>query len=243
MAKKIRNYELIKSAKQGNKKALESLLNMYAGLIKKIASYYFYHLSITHLEFNELIVEGQIGFITAVEKFDLNRGYELSTFATYGIKNSILNALRESSIIKHSTRDVMNQMKKNKENNNSNKTMLYELDLIDNSENMDLCMRYSSNIMSNESNTEDIVINSMCNNLMQEMLKEGLNILSPNEKIIIKKFFGLDYCKAMNLKQISKTYNIPYSQVRKSKATALKKLKHFLETRNNNNMISIADIV
>lgn len=245
MAKKIKNYELIKSAKQGDKNAVESLLIIYAGLIKKIASYYFYHLSVKHLELNELITEGQIGFINSIERFDLDRGYEISTFFSYGIKNSILNALRTSSIIKHSTRDVMNQVTKNKKNKDSNKTMLFELNLIDSCENMEICIHSSNNnnISVENNGTEDIVINAMNNKMISNDLKEGLNILSPTEKFIIIKFFGLNNCQSMNLKQISRNYNIPYSKVRKLKTLALTKLKQFLQNRNNNDMMSISDIV
>lgn len=95
---------------------MEELLNLYSGLIKKIASYYYYHLKVTHMDLDELITEGQMGFINAVRNFDISKGYQLSTYVTYGIKNSILNALRETSMIKYSTRELMKQVNKNKKN-------------------------------------------------------------------------------------------------------------------------------
>lgn len=238
--KTIRNYDLICKAKQADKASMETLLNLYKGLINKIASYYFYHLKVTHLEFNELVAEGQIGFIKAVERFDIEKGYELSTYVTYGIKNSILNALRECSMIKVSTRDVMNQVNANKTNKNNEKTAIYNLDLIDTSENMELCMYYSkkSNNTYMDSNLETEIVDNIHNKKLYANIHESLNGLTYEEGLIVNDFYGFNADRCLNLKEISHKYDIPYNQVRTLKGSAILKLQKSLKNCDNNSMDS-----
>ena len=243
----MKNYDLICKAKQGDNESMEILLELYAGLINKIANYYYYHLKVTHLELEEIVTEGQIGFIESVNKFDLTRECELSTYATFVIRNSILNALRETSIVKFTTRDISNQMKKNKENKNNpdKSTTLFNVNLIDTAENMELCMHYSDKSDSSylNSEVEDIVINSTYKKKITNLVKDSLSTLSYNEFLIITNFFGFNNTgECLNLKEISKKYDIPYTQVRKFKTSAISKLQNYFK-KSNNNILDIKEII
>lgn len=232
----IKNKELILKAKQGDERSMEELLTLYDGLIKKIASYYFYHLSVKHLDLEELVSEGQIGFIQAVNRFDMEKGFQLSTYVTYGVRNSILNAMREGSIIKFSSRDVAGQMKKNKDKENE-KTALFNIELIDTPERFDNI--YNLNKPNNsyeEDGIEDSVIESLETKEVNNMIKEALCLLSSEERLIIEHYFGFIDGKQLNLKKISCLYNIPYPKIRKSKNIAVDKIKNFLKESDNNNL-------
>jgi len=210
---------------------LTSLLELYEDLIKKIANYYYKNTKVQHMDFEELVAEGQIGFIEAVRRFDIEKGYELSTFATYSVKNSILNAMRKSSIIKHSTRDIMNQMKKNKEGK-SDKTTLYDIDLLDTSDKFECCMKYSSNTQHNLT-LEDEFINMIEKKELECIVKKSFEVLTPSEKVIILNYFGFYNYEKINLKKISEKYGLDYINVRMMKKSGLQKIKKFILSNNN----------
>ncbi|HBF76637.1 MAG TPA: hypothetical protein DDX02_02235 [Clostridiaceae bacterium] len=217
---------------------MEELLNLYSGLIKKIASYYYYHLKVTHMDLDELITEGQMGFINAVRNFDISKGYQLSTYVTYGIKNSILNALRETSMIKYSTRELMKQVNKNKKNIDE-KTQLFDLNLIGTAENLELCMCYANSIDAlsiEENNVENTYFNHIEKEHKHEIVQQLLQQLLPNEKKVIIDYFGIGSQKRLTLKAISKKYDIPYTKVRQIKEESIEKIKKYITDCNNNEL-------
>jgi len=87
----IQEKELFKRVEQGDKEAKEKLILSNLKLVYSIAKRY----KGRGLEFSDLIQEGCIGLINAVEKFDWRKGYKFSTYATWWIKQAITRAIAE----------------------------------------------------------------------------------------------------------------------------------------------------
>jgi len=85
--------ELALKAKVGDKHAKEKLIEKNLKLVLKVAQNYLGR----GLDYLDLVQEGNIGLITAVEKYDISKGYRFSTYAFYWIKNMILRAIKEKT--------------------------------------------------------------------------------------------------------------------------------------------------
>ncbi len=85
--------DLVKKAKAGNKKSLWELINSNLKLVINIAKHYSHY----GLPLMDLIEEGNIGLIKAIDKFKPSKGYRLSTYASWWIKQAITRALSEQS--------------------------------------------------------------------------------------------------------------------------------------------------
>ena len=81
--------QLFIKAKSGDKQAREQIINCNLRLVVSIAKKY----QAQHLALLDLIQEGNLGLMTAYDKYDLSKGYKFSTYATFWIKQSISNAI------------------------------------------------------------------------------------------------------------------------------------------------------
>ncbi len=99
--KNLKNYplltrkeeiELAKKIELGDKKAREKMILSNIRLVISIAKQYRYS---TALSFEDLIQEGIIGLMTGIEKFDVSKGYKLSTYVVWWIKQSISRAIAD----------------------------------------------------------------------------------------------------------------------------------------------------
>lgn len=86
--------ELVKKMNSGDKEAKNKLINSNLRLVVKIARHYFVK---DGMPFLDLIQEGNIGLITAIEKFDVEKGYKLSSYATWWISFNIERAIANKS--------------------------------------------------------------------------------------------------------------------------------------------------
>ena len=86
------NKILVDLIQSGDEQARQDICIKNQGLVAKYANYYFKKFP-GSLELEDLIQEGNIGMLKAAEKFDIRRGYEFSTYATYWIVQSITRAI------------------------------------------------------------------------------------------------------------------------------------------------------
>ena len=95
--------ELTYRARRGDEKAKQELINCNLRFVISIAKQYVHN----GIALEDLIMEGNLGLITAIEKFDPMRGFKLSTYAIWWIRQAILNALCEKG---RSVRIPLNQV-------------------------------------------------------------------------------------------------------------------------------------
>lgn len=95
--------ELTYRARRGDEKAKQKLINCNLRFVISIAKQYVHN----GIALEDLIMEGNLGLITAIEKFDPMRGFKLSTYAVWWIRQAILNALCEKG---RSVRIPLNQL-------------------------------------------------------------------------------------------------------------------------------------
>ena len=238
-------YFLAKETLNGNKEAKEKFINSNLRLVASIAKAYVGN----GLDYFDLVQEGNIGLITAIEKFDPDMGYKFSTYATYCIKTAIYNAIYNNSrliklpiairrnIIKYrkTVLELEKQVLREPTPEEIAKSMgiskeevieieLASRDVISLSSTINQNDDCELEILISDSNptTEEIVINSKNKEAVLKNLKRcGL---SEKEIDILILRNGFD-SEPMTLDQISKVYGISYERVRQIEERAIRKIK------------------
>ncbi|MGL6120998.1 MAG: sigma-70 family RNA polymerase sigma factor, partial [Fusobacteriaceae bacterium] len=203
--------------------------------------------SIRGMSLIDLVSEGNIGLIYAIDKFNLDKGTRFSTYAVWWIKQSISKALinkgRDIRIpsYKHDLISKINKKMINGFLNNdkvanieevakelSMSTVQIEKVMFEFKETVSLNITVSEDIylqdtiiFSDGSNLEDEILERMHRTKTKEMLEH----LSLREKQILTWRYGLDGCEIQTLDQIGKVFNITRERVRQIEKKTLQKLK------------------
>lgn len=93
---KKESYIIIEQAKKGNIKAQEDIIRSNLGLVMKVAKRYMSN----YQEFNDLIQEGNLGLLKAIEKFDISKGFAFSTYAIHWVRSYIQKASNSKQFFK-----------------------------------------------------------------------------------------------------------------------------------------------
>lgn len=253
--KENKNY--IKDIKTNNNSStLDTLIRANERLvIKEVNKYITYQTS--SMDADDMYQLGYIGLIKAVEKFDLSRDNEFSTYAMFWIKQSITRGInndsllirlpvhRWNSLIKLSKLELESEIKFNKVNYNwiskeLNLTQEQIIDLISirnnfiNNPSLDLPVEIDGDTVLGEfiedknNNVEDIIINKD----LRDSLYKTLDLLDEKSKDIIIRRFGLNGQEPMTLEEIGKIYNLTKERIRQIEIKTLKKLKNLSGLKN-----------
>ena len=239
--------ELSIKIQQGDKKALERLVTANLLLVVSIAKRYYG----CGLPFGDLIQEGNIGLIKAAEKFEGERGFKFSTYATYWIKQSILNALSSSSRIIKMPSNMVNLYNKirqieNKEGRTFDENELAAL--LDTSvDKVKLVLEMSQGVSSldipvdedGETCVCDLVADTSADVSFENLFKEAdselidmvLDTLEDREATILRMRFGFGEYQPMSLEDIGGKYNLTKERIRQIELKALQKLRHPLRAK------------
>lgn len=239
--------DLCEQVKLGDKNAKVKIIKSNLRLVISIAKCYIGF----GLSFEDLIQEGNIGLMKAVEKYDISKGYRFSTYATCWIKNSISRALNSKSRtirIAESILDIIKLINKEElkffqqkgrepsidelaqiidlpltkiEEAKSIPVEMLSLDVNVNEERSESLI----NFIKDEENVEDIVIKKIEYQNLFSIMKETLT--ERELKILIHRF-GLDGFEPKTLKEISIIMGITDERVRQVEANALHKLNQRL---------------
>lgn len=240
--------ELAKKAQNGDKVAKNKLVNSNLRFVVNVAKKYQNH----GLDLIDLISEGNIGLLTAVEKFDVSKGYHFISYAVWWIRQSILKAICEKSRairlplnranelvqIEHAKKVIGNKKSEQQEFEEIasmlNMSSTHVRDMVNISREMislDAEINSADNTRTSfgefqedtrYSRPEDNVIEQAMNKDIDGVLKT----LRPNEEKVIRMRYGLNGLKPMSLKEVGENCNLTKERIRQIEKHALVRLQH-----------------
>lgn len=243
--------ELFKKIKKGDLRARNKVIESNLRFVVKIAKKY----QNQGLPLDDLINEGNIGLMTALDKFDIDKGYHFISYAVWWIRQSIMKAINEKS---RAVRLPLNRSNELLQIQKAQKTLTHingeepSVEMIASETNLDIEMvktlvSVSKDMVSldapvfkdNETSSVGDYIESdidspdqiVMSDLMRDDINEALSQLSEKEKDIIEHRFGLNNKSQMSLKEIGEIYSLTKERIRQIEKRALQKLNNTEEFR------------
>lgn len=228
--------------KVGDKNALKKLVNANLLLVVSIAKKYYG----CGLSLSDLIQEGNLGLIRAAEKYEGDRGFKFSTYATYWIKQSILGALTTSSRTIRMPANMINLLSKIKQIEAQHKEYVSNEEiakLLNVEETKVQLVREMSQAVSSldipvdddgETCVGDLIADASAeepfNKLIHEANRDIINMvldtLTPREAEILKMRFGINSTKTMTLEEVGNHYDLTKERIRQIESKAIQKLRN-----------------
>ena len=190
-------YELWKKYKyEGDMKARDKLISSNLKFVASIAKQY----QGRGLSYADLIAEGNIGLIKALDKFDGERGFKVISYSVWWIKQTILEALAKRNA-----------------SEDEDLPFDYEKPVVTDDEDCQMEMNDDNYITEEFGENKEVA--------QAEAIKFLMDYLNQREKNIITKYYGLDGNKPKTLEEIGMEYGLTKERIRQIKNTSFKKMR------------------